>query len=259
MKFVDTHCHIHSSDYGLDPIKVINNAKKAGVTRLICVGCTLEDSKLGIKLASKFDKIYASIGIHPHEAKHYVGNKVKLDQFSGLLTNSKIVAIGECGLDYFYNHSPKADQIEILEYQLELATKHGLPVIFHVRDAFADFWKIYDKYPKIRGVVHSFTADKGELNNILERGLLVGINGIITFTKEDYQTDMVKKIPISSILLETDSPFLTPAPYRGTINQPKHIRRVAEVLGNLRGESLDKLAESTTHNANKLFGLEEVK
>ena len=255
MDLIDTHCHIHSKDYGLDPDLVIKDGAEAGVSVAIVVGTDLEDSKLAVKFAKNHDNIYSSIGIHPHEAKVYINDPKKLNEFASLADDKKVVAIGECGLDYYYNHSPKADQKKILEFQLELAQKHNLPVIFHVRDAFEDFWPIIDRYPNIRGVIHSFTASKEILQEILSRNLYVGLNGIMTFTKNQAQLDAAKLVPLEKMLLETDAPFLTPAPYRGTIAQLKHVTNVAFFLSELRNETLESISKVTTSNAKKLFNL----
>ena len=253
MDFIDTHCHIHSKDYGLDPDLVIKDGAEAGVSAAIVVGTDLEDSKLAVKFAKSHDNIYSSIGIHPHEAKDYINDQKKLNEFASLADDKKIVAIGECGLDYYYNHSPKADQKKILEFQLQLAQKHNLPVIFHVRDAFEDFWPIIDRYPNIRGVIHSFTASKEILQEILSRNLYVGLNGIMTFTKNQAQLDAAKLVPLEKMLLETDAPFLTPNPLRGKINEPKNVVLVGDFLSQLRGEHLEQLAIQTTKNAEGLF------
>ncbi|HSX44927.1 MAG TPA: TatD family hydrolase [Candidatus Saccharimonadales bacterium] len=255
LELIDTHCHIHFPDYPLNVETVINDASKAGVTGLMCVGCTLEDSRLAIRLAEQEPKVWASIGLHPHEAKHYVNDQSKLQQFRDLATKPKVVAIGEAGLDYFYEHSSKDDQVKLLRYQLDLAAEYNLPMIFHIRDAFDDFWPIFDKY-QVRGVIHSFSATQKELDQVLERGLMVGLNGIMTFTKNSAQLSAAKSIPLDHLLLETDAPFLTPVPFRGTICQPKHVRVVAEFLAQLRHEPLETLAAATTANAAKLFNLD---
>lgn len=269
MEFVDTHCHIQSigSDGGerttselwskseLTAEEVINNATEANVTKLICVGCDLADSQLAVEFAKNRAQCYVSIGIHPHEAARYAGQKGLLDTFSGLVASPKMVAVGETGLDYFYNHSPKEAQIELLKFQIELALTHDLPIIFHVREAFDDFWPIFESYSGIRGVLHSFTDKKSNLERAIKHNLFIGVNGIATFAKATEQLDTYRAIPIENLLLETDAPFLTPTPYRGTINEPKHIRTVAKFLAALRGESLDKLAAATTANARKLFDL----
>lgn len=232
------------------------SANEAGVTRLMAVGCTLADSMLAIEMAARHKNIWASIGLHPHEAKHYVNNHEKLQQFRNLIVGeNKVVAVGECGLDYHYMHSSKADQQKLFRFQLDLAQKHSLPLIFHVREAFEDFWHILDEYSGLTGVVHSFSASMADLDQILSRGLYVGLNGIMTFTGDQEQLEAAKAVPLTKILLETDAPFLTPTPYRGTICQPKHVVVTAEFLSKLRGESLEAFADQTTQNARKLFGV----
>lgn len=168
----------------------------------------------------------------------------------------KIVAVGECGLDYYYNHSPKEAQIEVLKFQIELALKHNLPMSFHVREAFDDFWPIYDSYgTKIRGVLHSFTDNEKHLEEALKRGLYIGVNGISTFASSAAKRVIYRTIPQQSLLLETDAPFLTPIPFRGKVCEPKHVRVTAEFLSNLRDEKLETLAAATTRNAKELFQL----
>ena len=219
------------------------------------MGCTLSDSQAGVEMAGRHKNIWASIGLHPHEGAIYVHDTHALQQFRELAKHIKVVAIGETGLDYHYMHSSKEDQRKLLRFQLDLALEHNLPLIFHVREAFDDFWRILDDYKGVRGVVHSFSSHMVDLDQILKRGLYVGLNGIMTFTKDKEQLAAAKAIPLEKLLLETDAPFLTPTPYRGTICQPKHVVVVAEFLSSLREEQLNALAEQTTHNAQTLFGL----
>ena len=254
MQLIDTHCHIHFSDYGLDAEAVIVEARSEGVSDMICVGCTIEDSRLGIDFAKRKDHIWAAVGLHPHEAAHYVNNEKALQELRDFATKPKVIAIGEIGLDYYYEHSSKAAQKELLRFQLSLAQEHNLPVIFHVRDAFEDFWPIYDEF-KVPGVIHSFSAGVAEVQAIVKRGLYIGLNGIMTFTKNQDQLDAARAIPLSKIVLETDAPYLTPTPYRGTICQPKHVATTAEFLSNLRHEPLADFARATTQNAQALFKL----
>jgi TatD DNase family protein len=255
LELFDTHCHIHFPDYGLEPADVIAEARSQGVTRLLCVGCTLADSEAAIELVQQYSNTWATIGLHPHEAKAYVNDPAALQRFRDLATKPKVVAVGEIGLDYYYLHSSKADQAALLRFQLDLALEHQLPVLFHVREAFSDFWRIVDEYKGLRGVVHSFSAGQTELDEILARGLYVGLNGIMTFTKKADQLAAAKAVPVERLLLETDAPFLTPTPYRGTICQPKHVVVTAEFLSGLRGESLEELAARSTQNALTLFNL----
>ncbi len=267
MNLVDTHCHIHSvkgkDDHttslwlklGLKPEEIISRAESFGVNKFICVGTDIADSRLSIEFAAKNSLCYASIGIHPHEAHNFV-NASSLKGFEGLLKQKKVVAIGECGLDYFYHHSKPDQQKRLLRFQLDLAVKHNLPVIFHVREAFSDFWPIFDSYSKpIRGVLHSFTDSKYNLEEAIKRGLRVGVNGIATFNKNPGAAEMYRAIPAKLLLLETDAPYLTPTPYRGNINEPKFTKRICEYLAELREEDPNELAAQTSLNAHLLFGL----
>lgn len=255
MEFVDTHCHIQFADYELDPREAIANANADGVTRMICVGCKLEDSQAAVEFAARNEGVWASIGLHPHEASEYVDDSHGLQQFRDLASKPNVVAIGETGLDYFYEHSNRFDQKKLLRFQLDLAVEHDLPLIFHVRDAFDDFWSVYDEYVGLRGVIHSFSASTKELDQILQRGLYVGLNGIMTFTKNEAQLEAARQVPLESLVLETDAPFLTPVPFRGKIGEPKYVRVTGEFLSSLRGESLEALAVASTQNARKLFGI----
>lgn len=254
MSLVDTHCHIHWADFGLPADEVMAEATQAGVERMICVGTDPQDSEVAVEFVAKHHNCWSSIGLHPHDAKDYLADQSALDKFAKLATQPKVVAVGECGLDYYYNHSPKEAQKEALHFQLDLAQKHSLPMIFHVREAFADFWPIYDQY-KLPGVIHSFTASRQVMDEALVRGLYLGLNGIMSFTKDAEQLAMAKALPLDNLLLETDAPFLTPAPYRGTICQPKHVEVTAQFLSNLRQEKFEALASATTQNALKLFNL----
>lgn len=277
MELIDTHCHIQSSQKqtgdGGEAVtrslwakaghptgdELIARAAEHGVTRMICVGCSLPDSQLAVDFVQGRQECWASIGIHPHEAKdHLLDGKLdpeKCQEFAALVRHERVIAVGECGLDYFYEHSAPADQETILRFQIELALEHGLPLIFHVREALDDFWPIFDSYQGIRGVLHSFTDTQANLDKAVERGLYIGVNGIATFAKNENQQNMYKNIPLSNLLLETDSPFLTPSPHRGTICEPYHTRVTAENLAHTRGVSLDTLAAATTENAHKLFNL----
>lgn len=252
MQLIDTHCHIHDPKYELQVPEVLNNAQKAGVRSIVCIGTSALDSQQAVEFVKDKPNCFASIGLHPHDAK--LGED-DFELLANLINKPKVIAIGEFGLDYFYENSPKADQITALRYQLELAANSGKPCIFHIREAFDDFWPIFDEYTGIKGVVHSFTAGEKELNECLKRGLFIGLNGIMTFTKDQGQLGAAKAVPLDKLLLETDSPFLTPVPKRGTINEPANVELVAEFLSRLRGESVATLAEATTGNAHALFGI----
>lgn len=255
----DTHCHIHESNYPLNPEETLARARKAGVQKLICVGTSEQSSREAVNFVATHDDTFAAVGVHPHEAKDG-WNEVKnlLDtpirgQSSGRA--DKIVAVGEIGLDYFYTHSPRNVQIQALESQIDMALQANLPIIFHVREAFDDFWPIFDNFHGIRGELHSFTDSSTQLEQGLKRGLYIGVNGISTFTKDPAQRKLLTSVPLNRLLLETDAPFLTPAPLRGKINEPAYVRQIAEFQATERGMQFNEIATKTTENAAALFAL----
>lgn len=253
--FTDTHCHIHEARYE-DAEGAWKRARDQGVSRLICVGTDETTSQEAVGFTSNHDNTWASVGLHPHDATHGADSIKILEDLIKYDKNNhvgKIVAIGECGLDYFYTHSPKETQVAMLEAQLELASRYQLPVIFHVREAFDDFWPIFDKYDSVRGVLHSFTDSVQNLERAYERGLYIGVNGIATFTKDEAQRNMFASIRLDRLLLETDAPFLTPVPHRGKLNEPAFITNVAHHIANLRSINLEELSRATQRNATTLF------
>jgi len=247
---IDTHCHIHEADFPLAITDVFTAAKEASVEKMICVGTSEESSRDAIAFAEAHDTIWASIGVHPHDTKDGYS---EIAQLAG--TSKKIVAVGEIGLDYFYAHSSKETQLTALDEQIKVALQYDLPIIFHVREAFDDFWPLFDAHPGIRGELHSFTDSKENLQKALDRGLYIGINGISTFTKDEIQKETFDSIPLDRLLFETDAPFLTPAPFRGKVNQPAFVRNVAEYHANRRGISLQEIADASTANTQSLFAI----
>ena len=246
MQLFDTHCHIHSADY-LDGEAAYKRAVDHGVVHMLCVGTGVEDSKRAIAFADTHEGVFTAIGVHPHDTKEGV------EQLQTLPHSEKIVAVGEIGLDYYYGHSQPEVQKQALEWQLQLARDRDLPVIFHVREAFDDFWPIFDNFSGIRGVLHSFTDTQENVEKGLTRGLFIGVNGISTFTKVIAQRDMYRQLPLEKILLETDAPYLTPLPYRGKVNEPAYVRMVAEHISTERSTSVEEIATITSHNATHLF------
>lgn len=251
---IDTHCHIHES-YKLSIEEVLERSHSAGVDTIICVGTDEESSEKAVSFAALHKGAYAAIGVHPHESEKGWARVASLAQKNA--KTSQLVAVGEIGLDYFYMHSPREVQQRALREQIEIALKYDLPIIFHVRDAFDDFWPIFDSYKGIRGVLHSFTDSKENINKALERGLFIGVNGISTFTKDPEQQATFDAIPLDAILFETDAPFLTPTPYRGKINEPAYVRVVAEYHAHRRGVSLEEIAAASSRNARALFGFDK--
>ncbi len=258
---VDTHCHIQSinqsvselwtKDPNLTILDVLTRAQANKVKIVIAVGCDFLDSKLAVDLGETYPDVYASVGVHPHAA----GDVFSKQKFEQLLSSKIVKAIGECGLDYYYHHSSKESQIEVFKYQVNLAKKHNLPLIFHVRSAFEDFWPIIEQNMPISGVIHSFTDSRKNLERALDYNFKIGVNGMATFTKDSDQIEMYRSIPLTSLVVETDSPYLTPVPLRGKLNEPKNVLYITEFLAKLRGESLQKVINQTTINAKQLFKL----
>jgi len=250
---IDTHCHIHDVDYPINSELAYDNAKNAGVQRMVCVGTDEENSKLAVEFANEHDGVYVAVGIHPHESKN------GLDELEDIILDNiddeKLIAIGEIGLDYHYDHSPRDVQKNIMRSQIKLAQKYNLPIIFHVREAYDDFWEILDEFSGVRGVLHSFTDSQTNAEKALRRGLYIGVNGFCTFVKDQALIDMFSELPLEKIILETDAPYLTPRPFRGRVNEPAFVKNIAEFFSDFRHISVDELAEITTTNARNLFEL----
>ncbi|MGO3702027.1 MAG: TatD family hydrolase [Candidatus Saccharimonadales bacterium] len=258
---IDTHCHIHEPDYELPLSEVLERAHAADVTKMICVGTTEESSRQALQCAEQYNELFATVGVHPHDTKDGVAAIAELVQTDA----KKLVAVGEIGLDYFYLNSPRETQMTAFEQQLQVAYEADLPVVFHVRDSqsanrnttvWRDFWPIVDNFSKLRGVLHSFTDSSANIERGLARGFYVSVNGISTFTRDESQQAMFADIPLDRLLLETDAPFLTPRPFRGTVNEPCRVREVAKHQAMLRQCSLDEIARHTTRNAETLFDLQ---
>ena len=265
---IDTHCHIHDDDYPLDIEQVMAHAHQAGVGQMICIGTSSANSQLAMEFADNHEGVFASVGVHPHGAKDGLGQLAEIIRMSTNLGDfsiqaeksaHKLVAIGEIGLDYHYDGSPHDVQIKALIEQIKLALQYNLPIIFHVREAFDDFWPIIDGFlsagQQIKGVLHSFTDTKINADEAIKRGLYIGVNGYSTFTKDEAVKAMFASLPLDKILLETDAPYLTPNPFRGKVNEPAFVRNVAEFHGAIRQISTEEVENITTANAQKLFRL----
>lgn len=251
MRFTDTHCHIHSHDYPLDAEQAYSTAVASDVNKMICVGTDVRDSTLAAEWAQTHENAWASCGVHPHEAKGGIKGMEQL--LKNAVLAQKIVAIGEIGLDYHYMHSSKNEQIAVLEAQLQLALDYNMPVIFHVREAYEDFWATFSHFQGVKGVLHSFSDTADSLEKALAKELYIGINGIATFTKDEKQSALFTSVPLERLLLETDAPYLTPVPHRGKVNEPAYVRLVAERLSGLQSVPVETIARRSSHNATILF------
>lgn len=255
--FIDTHCHLNFPQYNQDRAMVIGNAKKVGVKKLINPGVDPLSSEQTLDVAAKNPGVvFPAIGFHPYEAQDI--HDVSL--LEALLKKHQVVAIGECGLDYHqYEHHTAAgrkdNQKNLFKLHLELALEHDLPLIMHCRDAYEDFFDVIDSLPSLpRGVIHCFSGGLQELRMAQERKFFVGVDGNVTYSKQLWA--IVPNIPLSMLLLETDSPFLTPSPHRGTRNEPKYIPLIAQKIAELHRVSTEQIENVTTHNARSLFKLE---
>ena len=253
---IDTHCHLHDKQYDDDREQAVARAREAGLSAMLTVGCDIEDSRRAIDVARRFS-LAASAGIHPHEAKDAPGDIAEV--FAPLLEDRTVVAIGETGLDYYYDHSPREVQARVLRDQIRLARERSLPLIFHHRDAFDDFVSVLrDEFdPKtMRGVVHCFTGDAAQARTFVDEfGLKLGIGGVVTFPKAQALREAVRDAGIASIVLETDCPYLAPVPKRGQRNEPAFLPYTAAKVAEIFAAELEELVAATSRNACALFGI----
>lgn len=247
--FIDVHCHLDSNYYN-DIDKVINNAKKNNVNKLIYNGCNKKSNKEVIKLINKYDSVYGAVGYHPTELDDV--NEKDYELLESLLSNKKIVAIGEIGLDYHYPDTNKEKQKYAFRRQLELADKHNIPVIVHSRDAIQDTFDIMSEY-NIKGVIHCFSGSVEMAKEFIKKGFLISVGGIITFKNAKNIIEVIKNIDLSYILLETDSPYLTPEPFRKEQNEPMYIPIIASKIADILNVSIEEVSSKTTDNAKRLF------
>ncbi|OGF57698.1 MAG: hypothetical protein A2Z21_05420 [Candidatus Fraserbacteria bacterium RBG_16_55_9] len=259
VQLVDTHAHLDGKQFDADREETIQRALEAGI-QIITMGTDLDSSEQAVHLAHKHE-IFAAVGIHPHEAGRFVKNNQLdsrvLTRLETLLNEERVVAMGEIGLDYFKDYSPREAQLVAFRDQFALAHRLKRPVVIHNREADEDVLEILRDGDAF-GVVHSFTGNAALAQKILDLGFYLGINGMVTFPKSGVLRDTVKAIPLERLILETDCPYLAPVPQRGKRNEPLYVRHVAECVAQLRNLSLEKLAEATTGNAMKLFGLERI-
>ena len=246
--YIDTHCHLSREDYD-DIDKVIEENKEAGVDKIVVSGCSKESIEEVISLKDKYDMVYVTIGYHPDNAD--TATKEDLDYLKSLLSEKKIIGIGEIGLDYYYTKENRDKQIWLFESQLKIAESFNLPVVIHSRDATMDTINILKKY-KVKGIIHCFSGSLETANIYIKMGFLLGIGGVVTF-KNSKLKDVVKEVPLSSIVLETDSPYLTPVPYRGKVNSSKYLEYTAKFISMIKNISVLELAEITSKNASSLF------
>ena len=258
---IDTHCHLTMNQYDPDRSGVIQRARDAGVERMITIGTDIEESQRAIALAEEHDFMFAAVGVHPHDVKEIKDLEAAYQALKALTSNSKVVALGETGLDYHYMHSPAPLQQEHFRIMIRLAKACNLPLIIHTREAKEDTLKILreEAGDRLRGVFHCFSGDREMAEAALAMGFYLSFSGVITFqnaqnTKKTI-LEIVKAIPLDRILIETDAPFLTPHPHRGKRNEPAYVRYVAEKVAEVKALSIEETAKAIFANAAKLFRL----
>lgn len=250
----DTHTHLNDQQFDQDREKVIRRAQEEfHVSYILNIGYNRESILSTIELIEQYDCIYAAVGWHPHDAISCTPKDLKWIQT--LTSHPKVVAIGEIGLDYYRNHSPKEKQEEIFRKQIRIAREVGLPIIIHNREADQDVIRILqeENAAEVGGIMHCFSGDIKKMNQCLALNFFIGLGGIVTFKNAETTREVAIQVPSDSLLIETDCPYLAPHPFRGKRNEPGYVRFVAERIAELRGTSLEELAKSTTENAKRLF------
>ena len=253
--FIDTHCHLDKLDS--TPEEAIIEAKQAGVQRMVTVSVDEPSLDFVSSMVQQFPEVYGSVGFHPHDAAELTEDlEQKIRKLA--LEEKKLIAIGETGLDYHYMYSSAEVQQQVFSKQLHLAVELNLPVIMHSREAETDTLNILQEIPVLPlGVAHSFTSSFEMAKTLIEMGWYIGINGIVTFKNAEDLREVVSWLPLDRLLLETDSPFLAPTPFRGKPNKPAHIPAIATFIAELRGISLEQLSEQTSANAQRLFNFSD--
>lgn len=248
VSWIDNHCHIPP---GEDGDVWVDAARAAGVQQMVTVGVTHERSVEAIAVAARHDGVYATVGVHPHDAKDGT------DGLAELLSAPKVVAVGEAGLDYHYDHSPRDVQKAVFAEHIALANEHDLPLVIHTRDAWEDTFEILDAEgtPR-RTVFHCFTGGPDEARQGLDRGIVISVSGIVTFKNAQDLRDAVNVCPLDMLMVETDSPYLAPVPHRGKKNQPANVVHVGEAVAELHGISVEAVAMSTSARAIAFYGLD---
>jgi len=252
---IDTHCHLDFPDYNDDRAAILTAAREAGITKLVNIGCDLKSSQASVDLANQHPEIYAAIGFHPHDAKNYDDRMEQ--QLREMANNFKVVAIGEVGLDFYRDRSPRDVQRTVFVRQMNLARELGLPLIIHIRDAYEEAidMLIAEKAYENNVVLHCFSGTPKEARRALDYGMFLSFGGVLTFSNSRLP-ELVRDVPLDQILLETDAPFLTPHPHRGTRNQPAMVALVYRKLADVLNRDIKEIETIIDANAQRFFEFE---
>jgi len=251
---IDTHCHLNFPQFRNNLDEIVERAIKSGISKIVTISIKLSEINDIISITNKYSHIYNSVGVHPHECKNY--QDLTVNDLIKYTKHPKCIGIGETGLDYYYENSPKKLQKDIFTIHIEAARKSNLPLIVHTRNADADTIEILQtemKKGQFKGLIHCFSTTKELADKAIKLGLYISLAGIITFNKANNLRDIVKSLPIDRLLVETDSPYLAPEPHRGKCNEPSYVKDVAIYISNLLGLSFEEFSAKTTENFYNLF------
>ena len=251
----DTHAHLNATQFNEDVEQVIERARAEGVSHIVVVGFDRPTIQRAMELAEQYSFIYAAVGWHPVDAIHMTDDDLMM--IEQLAAHPKVVALGEMGLDYYWDQSPKEVQKEVFRKQIRLAKKVKLPIIIHNRDATADIVHILreEQAAEVGGVMHCFTGSVEVAHQCIDMNFYISFGGPVTFKNAKKPKEVAKEIPLDRLLIETDCPYLTPHPFRGKRNEPSYVKYVAEAIAELKGVSFDEVAQKTSDNAKRLFGI----
>jgi len=246
MRFTDSHCHLTMADADA----ALARAREQGVRGFVVPGTKLDDAAAAIAVARRHDDVWAAVGFHPHEAKDC--DDAAFAEIERLATDENVVAIGEAGLDYHYMHSPRETQLAVLERHIDLAKRLGKPIIIHNRESTDDMVALLKEGP---GILHSYTESLDVARTLIDRGYVISFSGIVTFRTAQALRDVAKALPRDRVLIETDTPYLAPVPFRGRDNEPAYVIKIAELLAQLWGATIDDVATQTTSNFERAFSV----
>ncbi|MFY9376798.1 MAG: TatD family hydrolase [Peptococcia bacterium] len=253
--YFDTHAHLDDRKYREDQDLVISRAKEAGLELIVNVGYNIASARRTVELTKKYDLIYGTVGMHPHDAKDLDGDGLR--ELKRLAQEPKIVAIGEIGLDYHYDHSPRDVQQRVFRRMIGLAQEVKLPIVIHDREAHEDVFRILreEKAEEVGGIFHCYSGSWPLAKEAIEMGFYISIAGPITFHNAKKTVEVVKEVPLEWLLIETDSPYLAPGPYRGKSNEPAHVVKVAEMIAQIKGLEVEEVGRVTTANGKRAYGI----
>lgn len=254
----DTHAHYDDERFDGDRDALLASMPERGVELIVNPGCTVKTSRTAVELAARFAHVYAAVGIHPENCHDFT--PAQIDDLRALAARPKVVAIGEIGLDYYWEQNPPREfQQEVFRDQLALAQESGLPVIVHDRDAHADCLAIVKEFPQVRGVFHCFSGSVEIAQELIKRGWYLGFDGPLTYKNAKKAVEVAKVVPLDRVLLETDSPYMAPVPVRGTRNDSRNVSHIAAKFAEIRGMSTDEIIALTNENGRRFFGIQSAK